>query len=198
MTTTTRTTAPVGDVATLARELVERWYSAAKERDARPSHFSRGGIYVALLDRDDLVAAITQALTAAEARVDDIDGVQLYLRVKEWAETSPRKPAQLAFTQGIERNVARLVEESTAAAEAERERRVRVHAEILGIEESLELLRLARRGLAAEGLREAIVQHWPTHESYCPLCGASGSNLVHGSRCAVRDFDTATGKGEGR
>lgn len=34
-----------------------------------------------------------------------------YTRVKEWAQSSPRKPANLSFTSGIERNVAYLIED---------------------------------------------------------------------------------------
>ncbi len=39
----------------------------------------------------------------------DPDGERAFMRVKEWVDGGMVKPPELAFTQGLERNMARIV-----------------------------------------------------------------------------------------
>jgi len=74
-----------------------------------------------LIDEDcilDIKAYARTALSLANQLGEEIDKFD-YHRVREWALSKPRKPANLAFTAGTNRNAAYLIEEliySTPAA----------------------------------------------------------------------------------
>lgn len=56
---------------------------------------------------DEEIKRLKQPSSRGQENGQDFD----YVRVREWAKSSPRKPANQSFTEGIERNVAYLIEE---------------------------------------------------------------------------------------
>jgi len=71
--------------------------------------------YMIIDAKDDFLAGglseqIVQSLVDAVNASDPFD----YMRVREWAKSETRKPANLAFTAGTNRNVAYLIEEMYA------------------------------------------------------------------------------------
>ena len=62
-----------------------------------------------------ILAQLQEARAARDALCAELLTPEVFVRVKQWLQESPRRPANLAFTAGIERQIAYLLESAGIA-----------------------------------------------------------------------------------